>query len=333
MPFPTRAALAATGTLALSAALVLAGAGAAQAYPSAVAEVDAVVFSNGNVVDDTPGGEFENITGDLETYGLASVVLFDGGDGSAAAWTAALAGVELFVLPEQESGNFFTTGGSPWASDAAIAVIKAWVEAGNLFIVAGSESYTESGEGGSDYYGSAPLMSALTCLAIANEELYTLGFDGEDLGPDYILEVDLGGTAPDPLPSRNGTYPLVADVFSAPLTAITTPIYTADVTVGGGQVLNTLGAATFGVGNGAVIYLAYDWYFPTEDSGSAEWYNVLQLAVAGEFPYLPQPVCGQLAATGSDVPVLPIAGGAGLLLLAGVSVLIVRRRRAGSLEG
>jgi hypothetical protein len=318
----TRTALAATGTLALSAVLVLGGAGAANAYPVSVGEVDAVVFSNSNVVDGNAEGELEHIVEDIDTFGLASVVQFDGGDGSAAAWTAALADKELLVMPEQEVGNFYNTGGTPWASDAALAVIKAWVEAGNYFILAGSQSYTADAEDGGSYYGSAPLMSALTCLAIANEELYT--FDDEDV--DYVPAVELVG-APDPLPYRDGTYALVSDVFSAPLAGIATEIYTADVTLGGGQVLNTLGAVTFGVGNGAVIYLSYDWFWNDEDSGSAEWYNVLQLAVSGEFPYTPQPVCGQLAATGAETPVLPIAAGAGFLLLAGAVALIMVRRR------
>ena len=322
----TRAALAATGTAALSAALVLGGAGAAHAYPATVAEVDAVIFSNGNVVDGFAAGELEHMTEDLGTYGLGSIVAFDGGDGSAAAWSAALSGKELLVLPEQELDNFYNVGGSPWASDAAIAVIKAWVEAGNFFIIGGSQSYVDEGDGGSYYLGSAPLMSSLTCLAIANEELYTF----DDAVVDYAPAADIVG-APDPLPYRNGTYAFVQDVFSGPLAAITTPIYTADVEVGEGQVLDTLGAATFGVGNGAVIYLAYDWYWDEEDpeaeTGSGEWYNVLQLAVSGAFPYVSQPVCGQLANTGAEIPVLPIAGGAGILLLAGAAALILVRRR------
>jgi hypothetical protein len=317
-----RAALAATGTVVLSAALVLSGAGAANAYPAAIGEVDAVVFSNGNVVDATVGGELAHIAEDIATFGLASIVEFDGGDGTPAAWTAALSGKDLLVMPEQEIDNFYRAGGSPWVSDAAIAVIKAWVEAGNFLILAGSQSYTEDAEDGGVYYGTAPLMSALTCLAIANEELYTL--DDEEV--DYVPAVELVG-APDPLPYRDGTYALVSDVFSAPLAAIATEIYTADVTVGGGQVLNTLGAATFGVGNGAVIYLSYDWFWNDGDSGSAEWYNVLQLAVSGALPFIPQPVCGQLAATGAEVPVAPIAAGAGFLLLAGVVAFAAARRR------
>ena len=308
-----RAVLAATGTAALSAALVLGGAGAAQAYPAAIGEVDAVVFSNGNVVDATPGSELVNITADLQTFGLASLTAFDGADGSAAAWATALTGAELLVMPEQESANFFDAGGHPWVSDAALQVIKTWVEAGNFLLLAGTESYIDDGV----YHGNAPLIGALTCLAVTNDELFTFGGDDE-----FTPAVPLTG-APDPLPWRDGTYAFVRDVWSAPLSAIATPVYVGESTVGGGQVLNTVGAATFGVGNGAVIYLAYDWFEDTSD----EWYNVLQLAVSGAFPFTPQPVCGQLAATGADVPVAPIAAGAGFLLLAGVVAFAAARRR------
>jgi hypothetical protein len=310
-----RAAIAAAGTAALTAALVFGGAGAAQAYPAAVGEVDAVVFNNGSVVDLT--NEYLNLSADLGTFGLASITPFDGGDGSAATWTAALTGAELLVLPEQEFANFYDAGGKPWVSDAGLAVIKTWVEAGNFLLLAGSQSYIDEGDSGDEYFGQAPLFSALTCLAITNDELYT--FDEDD---EFTPAVALTG-APDPLPWRDGTYAFVSDVWSAPLTSIATPIYTGETTIGGGQVLNTVGAATFGIGNGAVIYLAYDWFEDTSD----EWYNVLQLAVSGAFPYAPQPVCGQLAATGAEVPAAPIAAGAGILLLAGVLALVAVRRR------
>ena len=68
---------------------------------------DVLVFSNPNVVDTSPAaveGELRNVVAALEDIGFA-VTEFDGGDGSAAAWTAALAGIESVVFPESERGT------------------------------------------------------------------------------------------------------------------------------------------------------------------------------------------------------------------------------------
>ena len=101
---PLKTALAAIATLALASAMVLAGSTAAQAYPATPAEVNAVVFTNGLVNDTSSGQEVENETAVLTGLGI-TVTPFDGGDGSADAWIAALAGQHLLVLPELESSD------------------------------------------------------------------------------------------------------------------------------------------------------------------------------------------------------------------------------------
>ena len=95
---PLKTALAAVATLALASAMVLAGSTAAQAYPATPAEVTAVVFTKGLVNDTSAGQEVENETAVLTGLGV-TVTAFDGADGSAGAWSAAISGQDLLVLP------------------------------------------------------------------------------------------------------------------------------------------------------------------------------------------------------------------------------------------
>ncbi len=329
-----RKGLAAAATIALTAAMLGLGAGAAQAYPAAITDVKALIFSNDNVVD--TGREYLNELGDLESLGV-QVTPFDGGDGSVGNWTTALAGIDLFVLPEQETDIFYETGGKPWISDAAYQVLKNWVDAGGLMIVNGANSYSD-GKGGTEKPTNVALLTGFTCLDFTGL-LDTIQWDSGEGGAglaadpelesadqqfsdaefaeaiDFDLLVTVPG-APDPLPSRDGTFTLFPTNWPASIQSISTPIYSSELN-------DEVAVITIGVGAGAVLYLGYDWWEFT----SEEWYDVLEAAASGALPYTPQPIRCALAATGSETPALPIAAGAGLLLLAGAAVLIGTRRR------
>lgn len=325
-----RRSLAVAGTLALSAALVLGGAGTAQAYPDTAAEVDALIFSNDNVVDTS--NEYLNELSDLETI-AGTVTPFDGGDGSVGTWLVALSGKDLFVLPEQENDLFYVKGGTPWISDAAYQALKNWVDAGGIMIVNGS------GTGGEEIKPvNVDLLNGFTCLDFTGL-LGTVYWDSGEVdiedGPeldadqaqfldaelqaqiDFELLVTLPG-APDPLASRDGTYTLYTPAWPAAVQNIATNVYASNDPAGETAVV------TFGVGAGAVLYLGYDWW----ELDSDQWYDVLTLAVAGDLPYKPQAPACALAATGSEVPVAPFAALAGALLLAGAAAVVVVRRRA-----
>jgi len=307
---PLKTALAAIATLALASAMVLAGSTAAQAYPATPAEVNAVVFTNGLVNDTSSGQEVENETAVLTGLGI-TVTPFDGGDGSADAWIAALAGQHLLVLPELESSDnnpFYEPGGTPWVSDAALQVIKDWVDAGGYVIINGHHSTP-------DY---TPML-----LAFTGKDYAPVFTTSNDNTLSWDLQVPLSTS--DPLAYVNGTYGLQEyGTWSDDLKSIVTPIYlTTD-----GQ---DMAVGTLGVGSGVVVYIGYDWYPDDEDNpgGIPYWGELLELAASGELPFAPQPIyvapaAPALAATGFDL--VPTAAIAGVLLLAGGAFLLLRRR-------
>jgi hypothetical protein len=253
---PLRAALGAVA-LALTIPLLAASPAAAVVDPDAKS---ILVFSKAGFTD--PAEEDAAIAAELETLG-GVVTIFDGGDGSAEAWTAALSGVDTLVIPE---GNVYQPAGTAVISTGAAAVIKDWLAAGGTAL--GTGSYTHR-----------PLVEYFTGLD------YSTGWGASAAAGGWLLQLE-SDTLPASLPIGNmtggqGNY----GIWGAPQKAAITPIYlSAD-----GQ---NLGVGAFNVGEGEYLYYAYDWY---PDAGEltngvrAAWNEALLLGAAGSFTPEPEP--------------------------------------------
>ncbi len=270
-----------------------------------------LVFANGAVSDDNPGAEIDQTIAGLEAND-ATVTTFDGGDGSAAAWTAALTDIDVLVFPEAERGQpYYTPGGTAWISDDAVAVIAGWTEAGGDVILMGT------------ILSNAPavLLDALSGLDFSS--VWAV-----DDGGTPLQLVDPTTGLPAELEYADGTYPIIdVDSWPAALTDGLTPIYlTADGT--------GLGIGRWTLGAGSFSYYAWD-FFPWFDPSVPEtlevveaWYaalgELLDLALGQVVEPEPEPAAApELAATGFDAAGAVIAGA---LLLAGAALIVVRRR-------
>jgi LPXTG-motif cell wall-anchored protein len=281
----------------------------------AATDQNVLVFVNDAVSDTSTGQEVDQTIAAL-TADDSTVTTFDGGDGSASAWTTALAEIEVLVFPDAEmGGRYYEPGGTPWMSDEALAVISAWVEAGGDIVVMGTW--------GSDVAGI--LFTALSGLDFAS--VWSV-IDGGT--PLQLVATD--DTLPAELQYADGTYPVV-DFVSWPsdLTETLTPLYlTADGT--------GLGVGRWTLGAGSYSYNAWDYYpwfggeIDEEDEPNvAAWYAVLSglLALAIDPVVEPEPepepaAAPELAETGDDSVALGVAGIA--LLASGIGLSFVRRR-------
>lgn len=280
------------GAIPLALATTLVG-GTLLATPAVAAPGDDVlVFSNANVVDTSSAdgeGELRNIVAALEDIGLV-VTEFDGGDGSAAAWSTALAGIESVVFPESEEGTLFLTGADAsdaWLSDAAAAALGAWAQAGGTVLLSGQD---ESNTG--------QLLSVLTG---ADFDGAWVNGGSSSSAPRVIADASL----PAVLPEANGTYPpTIADWTPAQL-ALLTPWYVEG---------DNLWVGVLAAGSGRVAIESWDYYpYPGNSSGECgavgegsdaqvtyEWNRVLSGLLGGGAPTAP----GVAPAwTGDGIPV------------------------------
>jgi hypothetical protein len=291
----------------LAVATVLFGGGAAQAaIPADPTQIDILVFENATVSD--IGQEVALVSAALTPIG-GVVTTFDGGDGSDLAWTTALAGIDVLLLPELEAGGpFYEVGGTPLVSDAAAAVIAAWVQAGGVVIM----------------NGACPCFSPdyAQILGVITGKDFGLEFvESSDFSLVWDLQSPISG-APGQLLYSDGTYGLPYGAWPADLKSIVAPIYlTAD-----GQ---DLAVGNFSAGSGYVTYFGYDWY-PNGEPSIADWETALRLAATGAlvapFPAVVPAAAPALAATGVSLE-LPVIIASLMLLVGAAFVLVSRRRR------
>lgn len=257
-----------------------------------------VFFSNADYTN--VGVNDANQISALESSGI-TVTVFDGGDGSAEAWSAAIEGMQGVVIPY--SGNIYDT---PVLSVAAAQVLQNYVSNGGTILLT-TELQPE-------------LLSYLTGVDFTSV-WWTVGSAG-DTWP-YVL--------PDPAFPAELAY---TDAINAVDTSnwndeqlnAVLPVYYSDDTV-------TAAVLAFGVGSGNIYTVGYDWYPGTEGSDAANraaWNTVQGLlipeAVESE-PSLESPAPGkELAATGA--PVAFVAGAAAVVLASGIVTIVVSRRRA-----
>jgi hypothetical protein len=268
----------------LVAPIALASSAAAAPVPS---QAKILFFSDGDYTDPLEEDPAE-IAALTETG--ATVTAFDGGDGTGAAWSAALAGKDALVIPESSSIYL-----SPVLDADAANVLYDFVFNGGRLIL--PTTY------------QAPLLSFLTGLDYASSWSTT---NSSQVG---ILQVD-DPALPATVTYSDATYPVVNyDEWSPELLAPLTPLYVNEA--------NTLlFAGQWTVGTGTISVLAYDWYpgeEPEDIAGRALWNQLLQALTNVPVP--------ALAATGSEAPVAPAAAAFGLLLLGAVGIFAVRARR------
>lgn len=282
------AALALVAATGLLGAPLLVTASASAAVPSTAP----ILFFSNDAWTDVSDEDATMLAALAETG--APITTFDGGDGSGTAWSTALVGNQVLVIPESD---IFDAGGTSIMSvDAATAV--------QAFVVAGGRVLLGSGN-------NSDLISFITGIDYAS--VWTLTG-----GSSWDLQV-VDPTLPPTVTYSNGTDPVTGfDTWAPGLLAGVVPLY-VDVT--GTQ----LAAATFPVGAGFVGYLAYDWYpgtDPADVSGRALWNLVLQ-AFANVPAGAPEPA---LAATGVDSSIA-LTAGAGFLLLGATALVLIRTRR------
>jgi hypothetical protein len=257
-------------TASLVGALALVGAvlmpTAAQAAPGD----DVLVFSNGAVVDtvDDAVGEAEYVQiSDAITAAGFSVTGFDGGDGQAATWTTALAGTDVFVLPEQEIGDFYDPDNPPsWLSPAALDVLIDWIQAGGTMLVSGT---CEQGQGSTGYL-----------LSQAVEVDYSGVLGGYNPATGDCIEAGEStrwiddGSLPAVLDYADGDYGMLLADFSDAQLAPLTVWYSSDAC---GEML-TVGE--FAAGSGRIAFEAWDYYNDTSADQSS-WNDVLASLIDG----------------------------------------------------
>lgn len=262
---------------------------AAAAVPSAA---QILFFSNASLTDQL--GEDPTMIAGLTETG-ATVTQFDGGDGSAAAWTAALEGKDVLVIPETD-GNIWAPGGTAFVSDEAAGVLEAFVAGGGRLLLGANNN--------------ALLLSQI--VGLDYEAVWVTNGDGpfQLQNGDPALPAELG--------EPDGTYSVSGLLTWSPdLLAGIQPLYLGDAG-------DSLAVGVFPQSDGFVATLAYDWY-PGTGTGEAEaralWNIVLQ--ALANVP-VPVPEGPQLAATGvSQNPLIWIIGGAVLVL--GVSAVVLAR--------
>lgn len=226
----------------------------------------------------------------------ATITTFDGGDGSGAAWSAALTGNQVLVIPESD---IFNPGGTAIMSVDAATAVKA-------FVVAGGRVLLGSGD-------NSDLLSFITDID------YAAVWSGTG-GSSWDLQI-IDPTLPATLTPSNGTDPIGGfDTWSPELLAGVVPLY---VDAAGTQ----LAVAQFPVGAGFVGYFAYDWYPGTdpEDISARALWNVVLQALAN-VPATPAEAEPALAATGVDSSIA-LTAGAGFLLLGATALVLMRTRR------
>lgn len=221
-------------------------------------------FSKDGITD--PDEEDATMKGALEVLG--TVTMFDGGDGSANAWSAAIAGKDAIVFPEGE-----VYGDTDAMSAEAATVVKDWISAGGRAI----------GTGAYDHSGFIDFLQGIDRSDV---------WCDDSIGDVWDLQVE-STILPATLPNGDYTGGICEfDTWTTEQLVGVLPVFaTADGT--------NAGMVTFQVGSGTFTYYAYDWY-PNEDEALTvlpAWNEALRLGADGSI---------ENAATGNETPVFDL---------------------------
>lgn len=215
-------------------------ASAAIAAPQRIA-----LFDNGSYVDSSSGAQYaesDTLQATLRSQGH-TVTTFTGT--TAAAFSAALAGADLLVVPEQENGQL-----APALAADARQVIRGYVESGHGFIAMGT--FVDR---------AASLINAISGRAL----------DDDGVGQTSLVAANALGT-----PFAGGPATLNAPSY-------TVGAYLSGLRPGEAIYANASMAsvAVLPLGTGRIGYLGWDWFYAapnaTQDGG---WLTVLDRMVA-----------------------------------------------------
>lgn len=251
-----------TRTIPLLGAVALIGTLAVPLPAAAAPGDDVLVFSNPNVVDTSlvvSGGEYEWISAAITAEGF-DVFPFDGGDGTAAAWTTALTDIEVFVLPEQEEGYFYDPLSPPaWLSEAAKDALVDWIQSGGTMLLSSAcdpeEISVLNDATGVDFDGS------IECNGVSSSRFID----------DVALPAGLDRL------SRTVGFNL-STMTEAQRDAVT--VWYAGLDDDCGIETDVMAAGVFAAGSGNVSYLGWD-YFPQASGDQASWNAVLASMIDG----------------------------------------------------
>lgn len=243
-----------------------------------------VVFTDTSFVDYNPGdtdAEASNVINSLTALGHTAVP-FTGS--TAAAWTSALSGQRILILPEFENRE-------PADLDSGVAtVVQNFVSGGGHVIVMGGGEALEALFSWGSFSGSSEAASAATPQK-----------------PGSIF-----GAGPATLPEMNATVGLMRNELPAGgICAYNFMVSTDEYCT----------VFTRTQGSGRVSYLAWDWFFDSDETASRpDWEGVLGLAIQGGPAPVARPV--PVPTTGAT----ELAALAGLLMLGGAAALRRRHR-------
>lgn len=224
---------------------------------------DVLVFSNWNVVDTSPGQEYERLSDAIAAAGYI-VTPFDGGDGQAGTWGDALADTDIFVLPEQERGSFYDPDSPPaWLSSAAMDVLVDWIRSGGTALISGNCDHGT---------GTAYLVSQAVGVAY-NADVFEPSCWGSETSTRWL---DDGGL-PGELLWANGTYGISLEGFSEAQLAPLTVWYSAPF---GECSLDALTVGEFAAGDGRIAFDGWDYYNDTSID-QTPWNTVLAALLNG----------------------------------------------------
>ena len=248
-----------------TAAVALLAVAAVPMPASAAPGDDVLVFSNASVVDTSAGidgGEYEWISAAL-TAGGYDVVPFDGGDGSDTAWTTALTDIEVFVLPEQEQGDFYTPSAPPaWLSEAAKDVLVDWIQAGGVMLQSSA---------------CDPVEVSVMSEAVGVDYSDVVDCSAAEPAPRWIDDA----TLPASLDDANGTYGFALTEMTAEQLAPLTVWYAgSELDQCTGELVESLAVGVFDAGSGRVAFEGWD-YYNDSDNDQVEWNQVLGALVDG----------------------------------------------------
>ena len=257
--------------------------------------VEVLLFSNALYTD--AGEEDLEMLGAIQATG-SNVTVFDGGDGSVAAWTAALTDRDVLVIPEQENDSILNG-----ALDTALAAyLRSWVSAGGHLVF----GY---------FAGNLDVVDA-----IVGE-----GYDGLGSYSSGPYTLVTGAALPAQLQLANATDGIDFSGFTPQQLAVFSPVYTEGPTAV---------VAEVALGAGTVVLLGYDWFPDASDIASgirADWdtvlgFYVLQASEPAAVDPVAPPAAPQLASTGAEAAPLIIF--AAVLMLVGAGVVTAARMTA-----
>lgn len=240
--------------MALMASLVVALFPAVAAPAQATGDYNFVMFSKAGITDPDPNQEDLTMQAALQEIG--TVTLFDGGDGSAGAWTTALTGMDAIVFPE---GNVYSR--TDTMSAEAAAAVKDWISAGGRAVGTGAYEH----QGFIDY--------------LTDNDRSDVWCD-DNVGGSGVWDLKVtSDTLPATISNGNYTGGICNwDLWSTAQKVGTTVIY-------GNDTENNMGIVQFKVGSGSFTYYAYDWYPDSDEALTVlpAWNEALRLGANGTF--------------------------------------------------